>query len=34
MVVLNQQLGPVEPRDDLVGLPSTWVIARIAGRGT
>jgi hypothetical protein len=34
-VVLNQQPAPRgAPRDDLVGLPSTWVIARIAPRAT
>ena len=33
MVVLNQQPAPRRSRrDDLVGLPSTWVVARIAGR--
>jgi hypothetical protein len=30
MVVLNQQPAPRRTRrDDLIGLPSTWVVARI-----
>jgi hypothetical protein len=33
MVVLNQQQAPRRARrDDPIALPSTWVVARIAGR--
>jgi hypothetical protein len=33
MVVLNQRAAPRRARrDDLIALPSTWVVARIAGR--
>ena len=33
VVVLNQQPAARRARcDDLIGLPSTWVVARIAGR--
>jgi hypothetical protein len=35
MFVLNQQPAPRRARrDDLVALPSRWVIARIAARAT
>ena len=35
MVVLNQQPAPRRARrDDLIALPTTWVIARIAARAT
>jgi hypothetical protein len=33
MVLLNQHPAPRRARrDDLIALPSTWVVARIAGR--
>jgi hypothetical protein len=35
MVVLNQQPAPRRARrDDLLGLATTWVVARIAARAT
>jgi len=35
MVALNQQPAPRRAlRDDLIALPSTWVVARIAARTT
>jgi hypothetical protein len=35
MVVLNQRPAPGRARrDDAIALPSTWVVARIAGRAT
>ena len=35
MVVLNQQPAPRRARrDDLIALPTTWVIARLAARAT